>query len=66
VSLSYALPAQWVRTIGLQEALLNVTAENLFTLTKQQGLDPDQTVDGTTYFRYPAMKSITLGINIKL
>ena len=66
VSLSYALPAQWVRTIGLQEALLNVTAENLFTLTKQQGLDPEQTVDGTTYFRYPAMKSITLGINIKL
>jgi hypothetical protein len=50
----------------LQEASVNVTAENLFTWTKQQGLDPEQTVDGTTYFRYPSMKSITVGLNIKL
>ncbi len=66
ISLGYALPAQWVSHLGLQEVSVNVTAENLLTWTKQQGLDPEQTVDGTTYFRYPSMKSITVGLNIKL
>lgn len=66
VSLSYALPQTWIQRIGLQEASVNLTAENLFTWTKEQGLDPEQTVDGTTYFRYPAMKSITIGLNVKL
>ena len=66
VSLGYSLPEKWVKRALLQEAIVSITAENLFTWTGSQGLDPEQTVDGTTYFRYPSMKSITVGLNIKL
>ena len=41
-------------------------AENMLTLYKQQGLDTEQTFGGSTYYRYPAMKTISFGINVKL
>ena len=40
--------------------------KNMLTLAKQQGLDPEQTFGGSTYYRYPAMKTISFGINVKL
>jgi hypothetical protein len=65
ISLGYTLPKQWFQRLGLQEATLNLTAENLLTWAAQQGLDPEQNIGGTTYYRYPSMKSITMGINVK-
>lgn len=65
VSLAYSLPATWLQRWGISSASVNVTAENLFVWAAQQGLDPEQNVDGTTYFRYPAMKNIAIGINVQ-
>ena len=39
---------------------------NMLTFSKQQGLDPEQPVSGMASFRYPAMKTISFGINVKL
>lgn len=66
VSLGYTLPRTLTKKLQLEEIGLNITAENLLTFAKQQGLDPEQNVGGTTYYRYPAMKSITVGVNVKL
>jgi hypothetical protein len=52
--------------INISSASVYFQAENLFTWTKEQGLDPEQTFDGTTYYRYPSMKTISLGVNLKL
>ena len=66
VSLGYTLPQRLAKQLNLKELGLNVTAENILTLAKQQGLDPEQNIGGTTYYRYPAMKSIILGLNVKI
>lgn len=66
VTLSYALPQSFINSIRLKNADIFLQAENLLTFTKEQGVDPEQTFDGTTYYRYPAMKTISFGFNVKL
>lgn len=66
LALSYNLPQDWLRRANIASASLFIQGENLFTWTKVQGFDPEQTFDGSTYYRYPAMKTISLGINVKL
>ncbi len=66
ITLSYNVPQSLLKSISMKNATLFFQAENLFTLAKQQGLDPEQTYDGTTYYRYPAMKTISFGFNVKL
>jgi TonB-linked SusC/RagA family outer membrane protein len=66
ITLSYNLPKTLLANIGLNTVNLFVQAENLLTWTKEQGLDPEQTFDGSTYYRYPAMKTISIGVNVKL
>lgn len=66
LTLAYNFPKAWMQKVNLGDASVYFQAENLFTVTKQQGLDPEQTFDGTTYYRYPAMKTISVGLNLKL
>lgn len=66
ITLSYTLPKPLLRGLTLRDLTLFAQAENLLTFTKQQGLDPEQTYSGSTYFRYPVMKTVSFGINVKL
>lgn len=66
LTLSYSLPQELLRKANLSSVNVFLQGENLFTWTKVQGLDPEQTFDGSTYYRYPAMKTISLGLNVKL
>ncbi|MDR0506390.1 MAG: TonB-dependent receptor [Dysgonamonadaceae bacterium] len=66
LTFSYALPKSILKNISIKSVSLFVQGENLLTFTKQQGIDPEQTFDGTTYWRYPAMKTFSFGFNIKL
>lgn len=66
LTFAYNFPQEWLRKVRLSSVSVYFQAENLFTWTKQQGLDPEQTFDGSTYYRYPAMKTISLGLNVKL
>lgn len=66
LTVSYNFPKEWMQKVKLGDASVYFQAENLFTVTKQQGLDPEQNFDGTTYYRYPAMKTISVGLNLKL
>ncbi|MEC4113061.1 TonB-dependent receptor [Myroides pelagicus] len=66
LTLSYNVPQDWLRKVSLASATVFFQAENVFTWTKEQGFDPEQTFDGSTYFRYPAMRTFSLGVNVKL
>ena len=66
ITFSYNLPKTILNTLTLKDASVFFQAENMLRFTKQQGLDPEQTVGGSTYYRYPAMKTISFGINVKL
>lgn len=63
LTLGYSLPNQLASAIGFKNIKLSVSGENLITLFGQAGLDPEQAVDGVTFYRYPAQKTIAFGLN---
>lgn len=66
VSLGYSLPATLLSKIGIRSAKVYALGENLLTFYGHQGMDPEQSIDGTTYYQYPAMKTFSLGIQVGL
>lgn len=64
INLSYALPRALVNRWSLADVRLRFVGENLLTFYAHKGLDPEQTVDGTTYYRYPAQKAYSFVLNV--
>lgn len=64
ITLAYNFPQPMIRKISLNSLQLFVQADNLLTVSKNQGLDPEQGITGLTYYRYPAMRSVSGGINV--
>ena len=60
VQIGYTLPQNISRKIAMQKFRVFISAENLFTITKYPGLDPEI---GTT-IGYPLMRSVSLGAQI--
>lgn len=66
VSIGYTLPSDYFEKIGLKKFRIYLQGENLLTFYNHKGMDPEQALDGTTYYRYPAMRTITFGIQATL
>lgn len=75
LSVSYNLPERWIKPIGLKTARISVGGENLFTITKFSGNDPEVLLssrfngttsvqDGSETQLYPSVRRFTLGINL--
>lgn len=64
LTLGYSLPKTLASKWGLNNLKLTLTGENLFTFYGHDGMDPEQTVDGTTYYRYPAMRTFSAGLSL--
>ena len=75
ITLSYDLPAQWMKKIGMDGINLYVSGKNLLTFTGWNGWDPEPDMTyqdingqnrrtGSRYEDRPIMKSVTFGINI--
>jgi TonB-linked SusC/RagA family outer membrane protein len=62
VQIGYNFPALLLRKIGLSNFRIFASTENLATLTKFRGLDPEMT--GNRSNAYPLNKSYSVGINI--
>jgi hypothetical protein len=62
LSLSWQLPSTWVKKMHLQNCRIYTQGQNLLTLTKYKGLDPEN----TTYSSLPPLRVITVGLQIKL
>lgn len=65
LTLNYAVPRKLIRPAGLAALNFFLQGENLLTICGTQGLDPEQAYDGSSNFRYPAMKTISIGLNVK-
>jgi len=59
VSLSYQLPSDYIKKIGLQACGLFLHAQNLFVITKYKGIDPETRNFGSL----PPFKTIVGGIH---
>lgn len=64
LNFSYTLPQSLLSQAKLKDVKLKVNTENLFTIFGHKGMDPEQSVDGVTYYRYPAQKSVSFGVDI--
>jgi len=66
VSLGYTFPKQLLGRVGIDQLRIFLQGENLLTFYKHKGMDPEQTVNGATYYRYPAMRAVSAGIQLTL
>ncbi|MCU0469058.1 MAG: TonB-dependent receptor [Arcicella sp.] len=61
LALSYNIPSSWIKTQkAISGVRLTVQAQNLFTITKFTGMDPE--LDATNYF--PFTRSYGIGLNV--
>ena len=72
VTLSYTFPRMLTKQIHLQDAKVFISADNIFTLSRFSGMDPEVRLESTMYelagmysMNYPVGRAFTLGINIK-
>lgn len=74
IQFGYSLPKEWIQSIALQRVRLYMTGENLFTITKYSGFDPEiggptaagmDNVQGVDRGYYPQAKSYMLGVNLQ-
>ena len=71
ISLGYTFPKKWVRKLSLETLRLNVNIQNLLTITKYDGYDPEvgtstqsSFVAGLDNGRYPSPTTYSFGINV--
>lgn len=67
IGLSYDLPKQLLSKIGFNSAQVTLSAQNLLTITKYKGLDPEFSngsifEKGYDFGAFPNLKSVSLGI----
>ena len=72
VTLSYDLPETWMKRVKMTGVRLYVAADNLWTLTRFSGMDPEVRLDADTYHHagmytqnYPIPMTVTMGIDVK-
>lgn len=62
LTLAYAIPSKWIKTIGIQSCRFNVTGQNLFSFYNPY---PDNFMDPmSSYDSYPTLRKFTVGVNI--
>ena len=66
LQIGYRIPKSILKHIGVQSARIHLSGENLFTITKWPGLDPEKLPKSGSEIPYPLVRTYTLGINITL
>ncbi len=66
IVMGYKLPNSLINKIGVANVAVSLTLENLATFTKLQGMDPQQSFDGTNYNYFMTPRVFSLGINVGL
>ena len=65
LTLGYTLPTQLVRSVGFQKVRFYVVADNVWTWSKRQGLDPRQSITGgSSNMVYRPIRTISGGITV--
>lgn len=72
VTLSYSLPKPVCKKLHLQDAKVFLSGDNLYTLSRFSGMDPEVRLESTMYelagmysMNYPVGRAVTLGVNFK-
>ncbi len=60
----YSLPKTILSKVNVEKVRVYFSGDNLFTITKYKGLDPERADDGR-FVQYPQNKIISFGINVE-
>lgn len=65
LAVSYDLPLQWVRPLEVQNINLGVSVDNLFSLSKRTGMNPQMNFDGGQGAGYVTARVISFQLGVK-
>ena len=63
-TLGFTLPKQWLKPIGLSNARIYMSANNLWTWAAWDYYDPEAVVNGSATQNTPPLKTVTFGLNV--
>ena len=63
-TLGYTFDKTSIQNLGLSNLKLFISGENLFAVTAKKGLEPVQSFNGTTTYRYTPSRTVSFGINL--
>ena len=68
LQIGYSLPKKWLDHIKISQVRVYLSGENLWTITKYRGIDPEKALTGTGSENdvYPMLRTISFGINITI
>ena len=64
ITVSYTLPKQYTKKALMDEVRFSISGQNLYTLTRYTGLDPEVGGSGIDSNVYPLTRNFTFGLNI--
>ncbi len=65
INVGYTFPKMWTKKIGVEKLRLYVTADNVWVWSKRQGLDPRQSITGSSTGAYYApIRTISGGVTL--
>lgn len=64
VQFGYTFNRKNLETVGLSNLRIYVSGENLYSWTARAGLEPAQSFDGTTTYRYTPSRTVSVGLNV--
>lgn len=65
-SISYSLPSALLKSVKVNSARLFVQGQNIITWTNFRGFDPEISTGSLVGAQYPALRTITFGLNVGL
>lgn len=66
VNIAYNLPKNLLNSVGVSNARVFVTGENLGIISKRKGLNPTESFTGTNANTYLPSRTVSVGINLSL
>lgn len=63
-TLGFSLPKQWLSSVGLSNARIYMSANNLWTWAAWDYYDPESVVNGSATQATPPLKTVTFGLNV--
>lgn len=64
IQLSYELPQHWLSAIKISRLSVFVNAENWITFTHYKDFDPETTLNVSSLYHYPMLKTLSGGLNV--
>lgn len=65
LAVTYNIPSEFLKRMKMVNASVFFQGENLFTIFGEKGIDPESGgLNGTTSYRYPAVKACSFGVNL--